>query len=91
YLQNQNDYNIRVISFGYGSDKYVGMSMLGTCRVLTTLEIEIIQTLIIQLISAGSHFSDRPSLLMESQNSHFLGHIEFQDGWALLSTEEALT
>ncbi len=89
YLQNQNDYNIRVISFGYGSDKYVGMSMLGTCRIFTATELIIIQSLVVQLIAAGMRFEDRPSLLMEFLNAHFMREVIFKGGWVLVREEIA--
>ncbi len=91
FLPNQNDYNIRVLSFGYGTDKYVGMPMLGTCRIFTTDEIGLIQTLITKLIAAGLQFSDRPFLLLETANSHFMGKVIFQDGWVLLKDEESIS
>jgi hypothetical protein len=91
FLANQNDYNIRVLSFGYGSDKDVGMPMLGTCRIFTTDEIAIIQTLITMLIAAGLQFTDRPFLLLETSKSHFMGQVIFQDGWVLVRDEESIS
>ena len=88
FLPNNNDYNIEVVSFGYGSDTSVGMSMLGTCQIFTSEEISTIQTLIVQLIAAGTHFSDRPSLLNEYPNAHFMGKVIFKDGWVCRKDEE---
>ncbi|MEO6519630.1 MAG: hypothetical protein ABIO17_11670, partial [Pseudoxanthomonas sp.] len=73
FLPNDNDYNIEVVSFGNGSDTSVGMSMLGTCRIFTTTEIGAIQALIVQLIAAGTSFEDKPSILTEYPNAHFMG------------------
>lgn len=88
FLPNDNDYNIEVVSFGYGSAGYVGMRMLGTCQIFTSEEISTIQTLIVQLIAAGTHFSDRPSLLNEYPNAHFMGEVLFRDGWVCRKEEE---
>lgn len=89
FLPNNNDYNIEVVSFGYGSDTSVGMSMLGTCRIFTTTEIRIIETLIMQLIAAGKSFVDRPSILTEYPDAHFMGKVLFRDGWALVKDDGA--
>jgi hypothetical protein len=83
FLPNHNDYNIEVVSFGYGRDGDIGMPMLGACRVFTTAEIHAVQTLIVRLIAAGTHFSNRPTLLNEYPNAHFMGEVFFRDGWAL--------
>ena len=87
FLPNGNDYNMEVISFGYGSAGDVGMPMLGTCRVFTAAEIATIQALVVQLIAAGTRFRDRPSLLREYPNAHFMGQVVFRDGWILASDE----
>ena len=76
-------------SFGYGSDGYIGMPKLGTCQIFTPEEISTIQTLIVQLIAAGTHFSDRPSLLNEYPNAHFMGEVGFKDDWALVKDDGA--
>jgi hypothetical protein len=89
FLPNNNDYNIEVVSFGYGSDGSVGMPMLGTCQIFTAEEISTVQTLIVQLIAAGTHFSDKPSLLNEYPNAHFMGEVGFRDGWALVKDDGA--
>lgn len=62
FLPNDNDYNIEVMSFGYGSEKCLGMPMHGGCQIFSKAEISTIQTLIVQLIAAGTHFADRPSV-----------------------------
>ena len=87
FLPNDHDYNMEVISFGYGDHGYVGMPMLGTCRVFAAAEIAKIQTLTVQLIAAGARFEDRPWLLTEYPNSHFMGQVFFRDGWILAKDE----
>ncbi|HZF97333.1 MAG TPA: hypothetical protein VEY92_03640 [Pseudoxanthomonas sp.] len=87
FLPNGNDYNVEVISFGYGSAGDVGMPILGTCRVFTVAEIATIQSLIIQLAAAGTRFQRKPTLLREYPNAHFMGQVIFRDGWILASDE----
>ncbi len=89
FLPTNNDYNIEVVSFGYGSAGYVGMRMLGTCQIFSIAEISTIQALIVQLIAAGMQFDDRPSLLTEYPNAHFMGEVGFRDGWALVKDDGA--
>jgi hypothetical protein len=69
FLPNGNDYNMEVMSFGYGSIGDVGMPMLGTCKSFTAAEIATIQTLIVQLIAAGTRFQKKPVLLVEYPNA----------------------
>lgn len=88
FLPNDNDYNIEVVAFGYGDDGNVGMPMLGTCRIFTAAEISAIEALIVQLVAAGTLFPDRPALLKEYPNAHFMGKVVFRDGWALLMDQE---
>jgi len=88
FLPNGNDFNIEVLSFGYGNRGYVGMPMRSTCRVFTAAEIEKIQALTVQLIAAGTRFKDRPTLLTEYPNAHFMDQVFFRNGW-VLATDEA--
>ncbi len=88
FLPNDNDYNIEVVSFGYDDDGNVGMPMLGACRIFTAAEIGAIEALIVQLVAAGTRFPDRPALLKEYPNAHFMGKVVFRDGWALLMDKE---
>jgi hypothetical protein len=87
FLANNNDFNIEVISFGYPTTGYIGMPMLGVCQIFTPVQIELIQKLIIQLVHAGRRFEDRPVLLNEYPNAHFMGEVFFRDGWALVMNE----
>jgi hypothetical protein len=41
-----------------------------------------------QLIAAGKSFVDRPSILSEYLNAHFMGKVLFRDGWVCLKDEE---
>lgn len=89
FLPNGNDYNIEIVSFGYGAKNYIGMEMIGTCQVFTIDEIGIIEALIVQLVAAGKHFPDPPNFLDEYADVHFMGEVIFRDGWALAREVEA--
>lgn len=91
FLPNGNDYNIEIVSFGYGRDGDIGMPMLGTCRIFTAAEAATIQKLITQLIAAGLHYSNRPSVLNEYPDAHFMGQVLFRDGWILVADGGAAT
>ncbi|MBB4125837.1 hypothetical protein GGR77_001108 [Xanthomonas translucens] len=89
FLPNGNDYNVEVVSFGYGRDGDIGMPMLGACRIFTATQASTIQTLIAQLIAAGMHYPRRPSLLKEYPDAHFMGQILYRDGWILVADDGA--
>jgi hypothetical protein len=65
--------------------------MLGACRVFTATEASTIQALTAQLIAAGIQYSDRPSLLNEYPDAHFMGQVLFRDGWILVADDGAAT
>lgn len=87
FLPNNNDYNIEVVSFGYGSKIHLGMPMHDGCQIFSQSQIGAIRTLIVQLIAAGTQSSDRPSLLTEYSSAHFMGAVNFRNGWALAADD----
>lgn len=86
FLPNGNDYNVEIVSFGYGSDGYVGMPSTA-CQTFTKAEISTVQTLIVQLIAAGRQFAQRPNLLTEFPTAHFMGEVIFDEGWVLIADD----
>lgn len=89
FLPNDNDYNIEVTSFGYGSEECLGMPMHAGCQIFSKAEIGTIQKLIVQLIAAGTQFAERPSLLTEYPSARFIGQVSFKHGWALVADDGA--
>ncbi|MBD7920887.1 MULTISPECIES: hypothetical protein [Xanthomonas] len=87
FLPNNNDYNIEVVSFGYGSEKSLGMPMLDGCQIFSQAQVNTIQALIVQLIAAGTKFPNRPSILTEYPTAHFMGQVIFRDGWILVTDD----
>lgn len=93
YLSNNNDYNVEVVSFGYAIEGSVGIpNEPGVQGLLargayTQEQLKAAKSLVSQLIVAGVHFEDRPSVLRESPHSHFMGEIVFCEGWANVRPE----
>lgn len=82
FSTNGNDYNVEVISFGYGMIENVGNPHANARGTYTETQLKLVQSLVVQLIQAGLHFEERPSVLRESLESHFLGRVLFREGWA---------
>lgn len=87
FLPNDNDYNIEVVSFGYGMKDNVGIPEPSSRGAYTEAELRIVRSLIVQLIEAGQQFEEKPSILMEYPNAHFQGKIFFREGWANVRQE----
>ena len=87
FLANHNDYNIEVVSFGYGMEENVGIPEPTSRGAYTRAELETVRSLIVQLIRAGQHFDDKPVLLVEYPDAHFQGKIVFREGWTNLRQE----
>lgn len=87
YLANDNDFNIEIVSFGYGIEDNVGISSPNARGTYTEAQLKIVRSLVLKLIRSGLRFEDRPSALRETPKSHFMGQIYFCDGWAYLRPE----
>lgn len=89
FLPNHNDYNIEVVSFGYGIEENVGIPEPSSRGAYTEAELQIVRSLIMRLIEAGLKFELRPTILRETSKSHFMGKIVFREGWANVRREAA--
>lgn len=83
YVENKHDFNLEVSSFGYSSRDNVGnlegraffdRSAIDLVMLATVKLVEKIYTL---------ENENRPGPLYEVDGSHFLGTINFRDGWIL--------
>ena len=81
YLENNNDYNIIIDAFGYGRGEDVGMPGTGARGVFTSDEEAIARSLVVRLIQEGLKFDDPPTILDQTESSHFIGGITFLDRW----------
>ena len=81
FLENHNDYNIVIDSFGYAWEIEVGMPGAEAREIFTPYEEETARSLVTQLIQTGLQFELPPSPLNQTANSHFMGKIIFQEGW----------
>lgn len=88
FLPNHNDYNVQVVSFGYGMQENVGILNDGSPGrhaqgTFPTAYLQRVQSLVVQLVRAALNFEKRPTLLNEYPNAHFQGKVIFSDGWAV--------
>lgn len=86
FLPNNNDFNIEIVSFGLPGEIFAGSSP-ASWIAFTEKDLRIAQSLIIQLVRAGLGLEDRPFVLEEFPNAHFMGRVIFRDGWALQKIE----
>lgn len=86
YLDNHNDYNVVIDTFGYGRGEDVGMPGTEAREVFTREEEMHARSLVVQLVQAGLKFEDPPTVLDQTNTSHFMGQIIFQNGWMLIES-----
>jgi hypothetical protein len=89
YLDNHNDYNVLIDVFGYVWEIEVNMPGAEAREAFTPGEEAIARSLIVQLIQAGLKFEIPPSRLNQTETSHFMGNIVFQDGWILVRPDRS--
>jgi hypothetical protein len=88
YLENQNDYNIVIDAFGYGRGEDVGMPGMADVREIFTPDEEAVaRALVVQLVQAGLKFDDPPTVLDQTETSHFMRKVIFQDGWMAVRSD----
>lgn len=88
FLPNHNDFNIQVISFGYGMRENIGIlnedgTLPNAQGIFPSAYLQRVQSLVVQLVRAGLGFQDRPVPLTEYPNAHFQGKVIFPEGWAV--------
>nr|WP_199041387.1 hypothetical protein [Dyella sp. ASV24] len=87
WLPNQQDLNTEILSFGYGDQGDVGMSMpCLSSRAFSRSDLNRVMSLAVQLVEAVAQSSERKAFVMQGGgNSRFMGKVLFREGWALLS------
>ncbi|QDH70353.1 hypothetical protein [Marilutibacter alkalisoli] len=91
FLQNENDFNIEIVSFGWPGTEWVGMPMPGMCHTFSPEESDEAKKLIVGMIQAAAASETRPGLLNEYADARFMGQVVFREGWALLEAGESST
>lgn len=96
FLSNQNDFNVQIVSFGYGVREHVGMPRPAGhdahARDVSDAEtLQRVQSVLARLIRAGLHFEDRPCVLLEYPHARFQGKLIFAEGWAVGAPARAIT
>jgi len=90
FLLNGNDYNMEIVSFGYTDKEYVSAPFPSARAKFTPADLEVMQLLICSLIEAVSKAAEKPYIMGEYADAHFMGKVIFREGWALvLSTSAA--
>jgi len=96
FLPNHNDFNVQVVTFGYGMIEAVGLLNDGSPGpqaqgTFPPAYLRRVQSLIAQLIRAGTHFRNKPGVLVESPCGHFQGKVIFPTGWAVGASASEVT
>lgn len=89
FLPDRHNFNVEVISFGYGRGEDIGMP--NAAVVFALEEISVAERLIIQLVQNGITRERPPNLLQQTEVSRFMGETIFRDGWALTRLGEVAT
>ncbi|AOD16122.1 hypothetical protein VB151_12085 [Xanthomonas fragariae] len=90
WLEDDVHFSIHIISFGYLNRIEVGMPLPSfSTRSFTNDQLETVKVLVKKLIVAGLQFEDRPSSLMETKKSSFIGKVIFEQNWALVTSNDA--
>lgn len=84
FLPNGNDYNIEIVSFGYTDRAYVSAPFPNAREKFTPAGLDVMQSLICGLIEAASKAAEKPYIMGEYPDAHFMGKVIFREGWALL-------
>lgn len=88
FLDNSNDFDLEVVSFGYGRAEDVGMPR-GQVPVVPDA-LATVESLVIGLVRAAREFQSPPNILAESPTSSFMGRVFFREGWALVAVDQPL-
>ena len=88
FLPNHNDFNVQVVSFGYGMRESVGIlneygSLPNAQGIFPAAYLQRVQSLVVQLLRAAQNFEELPLVLTEFPNGHFQGKLIFPKGWAV--------
>lgn len=86
FLPNQNDFNIQIVSSGYGVRERVGMPRPAghdshAQGVSDAKTLRRVQSVLARLIRAGLHVEDRPNVLLAYPHARFQGKRIFAEGW----------
>jgi hypothetical protein len=84
WLPNQCDFNVEVLSFGYGMQLCVGIPLTTpSVRAFSPRELQRIMSLVVQLVRATDQSDDKPFVMSSDSESRFMGQVIFREGWAL--------
>lgn len=88
FLENKNDYNLEVISFGWPWKEMLGMPLPNRLFYrLSSGDARAARILISRFIALVRNYLDRPTYLTEYPQAHFQGKIYFREGWVALNDD----
>jgi hypothetical protein len=82
WVENKNDYDIEIVSFGFDSRNNVANPHPGARRRFSSQQRKIIEDLIVALVSSPEAQRKVPPFAFEG--SRFLGRIHFLPGWIIV-------
>ena len=86
FLENGNDFNIEIISFGLIDRKNFGNNNLDSFRKFREDQVDLIRSLIIQLFTSDDAVEARkPIDDFWYETARFLGEVYFLPGWIRVS------
>jgi len=89
FLADGNNYNLEIVSFGWMRDEWFGTEPNPPfCSAFTLKELGEVRALICQVVPLWRELEDRPIVLTEYVDSHFMGDIFLREGWALIKDDE---
>lgn len=90
WLPNEQDFNLEVLSFGYGMKLNVGIPITSqSVPAFSPETLQRVMSLVVQLVLLTAHSEDKPFVMSEDSESHFMGQVFFREGWALVKDSTA--
>jgi len=88
FLTDASSFNVEIVSFGWRTKCWHGtVPDPEHSASFTASQLEDVQDLICQAVTAWDRMEDKPSFLF-STKSHFAGGVFFRDQWALVKDGE---
>jgi hypothetical protein len=91
YTENQSDYNLEILYFGYRNRSIVGAPEDAARIPLTELQAQRVASLtqqLIAVISKANVYPVHPPVLSQTEKSKFLGSVTFKDGWVRIKKSD---
>jgi hypothetical protein len=81
WADNQNDFDVDIVSFGFRSKDNVGNPNAGARQRFASEQRAVLETLITALFARPEARKGKPPFA--AAEDHFLGHVRFVSGWII--------